>query len=360
MTPDIAWGFVVKTIQSISVAVVRFGAVFAVSLAAAAPVCAADLSFELAEPPASDWSSKFAAPPRTFVGEFALRFWAGQVNTAKNLYDPAGAALLSRLTYGDMSLYAGEAFSRFDFNNGLFVKGYVGGGVLWDGSLKDEDFGLPLPLQPYSATRSKQEDGSVSYVSIDAGFKLLRGPDFSIGVFGGYHFLRQTVVAFGCTQLADNPLICPPGLIPDFVKVISQTNSFNAVRVGVEAMVEFDRRWKLSVDAAWLPYVRLNGADTHALRIGTNFGDFTGPIPEDGNGWGYQVEGFLSYRMNDYWSVALGGRYWHAQSNGFTHFEGHVVGIPALPQPVHWKTESFGVLLQSTIKLGPYPIFSGS
>lgn len=50
---------------------------------------------------------------------------------------------------------------------------------------------------------------------------------------------------------------------------------------------------KLSVEGAWLPRVWLNGFDTHWLRIGVP-GGFTGPVPEDGRGWGYQFEGLLA------------------------------------------------------------------
>ena len=93
------------------------------------------------------------------------------------------------------------------------------------------------------------------------------------------------------------------------------------------------------------------------LRIGTAPGDFTGPIPEDGKGWGYQFDGFVSYRINDWLSMGAGGRYWHVQAKGHTHFEGHVVGINALPQVVHWRADHFGGFVQASIKFGPYPVF---
>ena len=34
----------------------------------------------------------------------------------------------------------------------------------------------------------------------------------------------------------------------------------------------------------------------------------------------------------------------------------HVVGFTALPQVVDWKVENFGVFLQASVKLGPYPV----
>jgi len=65
--------------------------------------------------------------------------------------------------------------------------------------------------------------------------------------------------------------------------------------------------------------VILNGVDNHLLRA-----DLGGGIREDGTGHGYQLEALLSYKITPFSSVGLGGRYWHMESNGNTHFE--VVG----------------------------------
>ena len=64
------------------------------------------------------------------------------------------------------------------------------------------------------------------------------------------------------------------------------------MRLSVDAAVEFGR-FKLSGDAAWLPYVAMYGWDTHWLRIGGNLGDFASAVPDDGRAGGYQLEAFL-------------------------------------------------------------------
>jgi hypothetical protein len=80
-------------------------------------------------------------------------------------------------------------------------------------------------------------------------------------------------------------------------------------------------------------------------------------VPEDGKGWGYQLEGFVSYRVTEAWSVGIGGRYWHMQTTeGLTHFENHIVGVTTIPQPVDWKVDNFGMFLQLSLKFGPYPV----
>src|SRR5262245_53584978 len=120
------------------VAVVRTAAAFAISLSTGAPVAAAD------------WSPAVVAVPAAYVGELGTRFWFGRAQTKKDLFDPSGTMLLSRLNYSDINIFTGEAFSRLDYNNGWFIKGYVGGGGLFGGNLKDEDF--PPVTTPYSAT----------------------------------------------------------------------------------------------------------------------------------------------------------------------------------------------------------------
>jgi hypothetical protein len=48
------------------------------------------------------------------------------------------------------------------------------------------------------------------------------------------------------------------------------------------------------------------------------------------------------------------------QTSGLAHFEGHVNGVQAFPQPVDWRTDSYGVFLQTGLKFGPYPIISSN
>jgi hypothetical protein len=281
-------------------------------------------------------------------------------STNKNLFDTTGSSLVSRLNYSKFSVVGGEAFTRFDFNNGWFLKGYLGGTGLWNGTLKDEDFDLPPPdfTAPYSATTSQQKFGSLFYFNTDLGLNVMRGPDFRIGAFVGYHFLRETVQAYGCIQIALSPEICGSGGVPDTIKTISQVNNWNSLRVGMDAAFDIGR-FRFAVEGAWLPYVQMFGSDAHWLRIdptNTVVGAFTGPIPEDGNGWGYQLEAVLSYRVNEMLNLGIGARYWHMETSGHTHFEGHVVGQTAFPQVLDWRVDNVGVFLQAALKLGPYPV----
>lgn len=306
------------------------------------------------EPVARRWHDFKALPVvavPAFQGEFGLRYWMNFGETAKNLYNIPGNAMVSRLTYDGLQGYAIELAGRIDHTSGFYLKGYAGIGIVNRGNLNDEDF--PPFLAPYSSTDSEQREGSMAYASIDLGFNLIRQPGFRLGAYAGYHYLDQSVSAYGCTQVATNNAICG-NPVPNNVLVITQSNHWNSVRVGLDATVRLGGPFSLTVDAAYLPYVKLNGGDSHWLRIGTAPGAFAGEIPEDGQGTGYQLEAALSYAVNRDVSIAVGGRYWRMDTNGHTHFEGNVVGMTAYPQPVDWKVESYGVFVQGSFKFGPY------
>lgn len=287
-----------------------------------------------------------------FEGEFGLRYWMNFGQTAKNLYNIPGTAMVSRLTYDGLVGHAVEAFGRVDHTSGFYLKGYVGIGIVNRGQLNDEDF--PPVIAPYSSTLSQQREGTIAYASADIGFNLIRQPGFRLGAYAGYHYLDQNVSAYGCTQVATNNAICGSP-IPDNVLGITQSNHWNSLRVGLDATIKLGGPFSLSLDAAYLPYVKLNGGDSHWLRIGTSTGSFTGEIPEDGTGTGYQLEAALAYAVSPDVKIAVGGRYWRMETNGYTHFENHVVGVNASPQPVDWKVESYGVFVQGSFKFGPYP-----
>lgn len=287
-----------------------------------------------------------------FEGEFGLRYWMNFGETAKNLYNIPGTAMVSRLTYDGLVGHAVEAFGRVDHTSGFYLKGYVGIGIVNRGQLNDEDF--PPFITPYSSTMSDQREGTIAYASADIGFNLIRQPGFRLGAYAGYHYLDQSVSAYGCGQVGSNAAICGTQ-IPNDVLVITQSNHWNSLRLGLDATVKLGGPFSLSLDAAWLPYVKLSGGDSHWLRIGTTPGSFTGEVPEDGQGTGYQLEAALAYAVNSNVKVAVGGRYWRMETNGLTHFENRVVGVNAFPQPVDWKVESYGVFVQGSFKFGPYP-----
>lgn len=282
------------------------------------------------------------AEPPAFTSSFGLRYWYGMGSTSKNLYGLARDELNSRLTYDGMRSHSAEIAYRLDSSIGLFWKGYAGGGLLTSGHLQDEDF--PPAISPYSSTTSTLQNQSIGYLNLDMGGALLRGADFRVDAFVGYHYLHQRMKAFGCQQTASNTDVCAGG-IPDSVAAIVEDDTWQGLRLGLNADFPVFDRLRLNLDAAWLPYVWMSGTDNHLLRP-----DLPVPTPEDGHGNGYQLEALLSYKVNDEISLGVGGRYWHMQSKGAAHFE--VFG--GSPQPLDFKADIYGVFVQGSYRFASF------
>jgi opacity protein-like surface antigen len=281
--------------------------------------------------------------------EIGLRTWYSMGHTAENLYDQSGSALVSRLTYGDLGAISAEGFLRIDDrNSGLFAKGFIGAGVINSGNLKDEDF--PPGISPYSSTNSAQHGGNLLYFSGDLGYDLWHGPNYKLGVFSGIFDEHEVLNAYGCTQTATNPAVCSPAISSQILGIANDAR-WLAARFGLNGEVTLGNRFKLSVDAAWLPYVSLNNSDTHWLRTQPVSGNFLGPIPEDGIGHnGVQIEAIVSYLISPTFSVGVGARYWRMEINGATHFENNIADGGGLQQVNNWVTERYGGFLQGAFK----------
>jgi outer membrane protease len=272
-----------------------------------------------------------------------VRYWYSTGKVQKTLYDGTGDLRLSRLTWTGQDGHTGEG----DFNitqSSVFAKGYLGAGIFSGGKLQDEDFPSP-GLAVYSSTDSRSKDGNLSYASIDLGYYVINAPGGKLGGFVGYHYDREKMSAFGCTQTAANPDICVPS-IANSVKVLTQEYNWNALRLGIAGEISPLPNFTLSAEAAWLPRVNVSGDDWHWLRIGT---DFNGPTPETGHGTGLQVEGLVNYRFENNVTLGVGGRYWHAEiPNGTAHFEDST--LSGGPQVEKIKSDRYGAFVQLGLK----------
>ncbi len=166
-----------------------------------------------------------------------------------------------------------------------------------------------------------------------------------LGGFVGYNLLHQEVSAFGCTQTATST-ICVPDIATS-VAVISQENDWHSLRVGLTGEVALGDRITVSAQGAWLPYVHLDGADSHLLESATPPAASPERFPKTETAGATSSKAWLESSVTNRFSVGVGGRYWHMQTSGDTHFEDHVVGVAASAQAVDWSVDTFGVLAQA-------------
>jgi hypothetical protein len=275
--------------------------------------------------------------------EFGARYWYSSGKLSKDLFTVGEAGLISSLTYNGLTGHAAELFGSAKQIDGLFVNWNAGLGKITAGRLTDQDF-PPFFPGPFSSTISDQGDGSLGYATFDLGYNFVNSNTWTVGLFAGFNFFRESVNALGCVQSAGNPDVCVPGIQGAGLTITERADWWSA-RLGVAADWIPLPRFKLSGNVAWVPFTRLEAIDTHVLRP-----DLLGGIPESGHGSGVQVEGIASYAFTDSFNVGVGVRYWYLQAHGSVDFG---AAIPdALPQPVSFKTDRFGVFLQGSYTFG--------
>jgi hypothetical protein len=277
-----------------------------------------------------------------FAVEGGFRYWYSR---GKNNYDyfadQTASLLVSRLSYTNLTANSGEFFFRADARHGLirnfFLKGYIGGGGVSGGRLSDED--LPPVVDPYSRTISSAA-GNLRYGSIDLGYNVYADERIRLGAFVGFHSWFESADARGCSQIGGNPFICGSSL-PSFVKVVSEKDRWNSLRVGTVIDVNLTDRLKWNGEIALISTSqRLQ--DTHYFTFGAD--------PAKGHGGGFQAETILKYQFTDNLSVGIGARWWHVKTHAIDQFG----------QLLKYRTDRYGLFVQASYRfnLGLFPIES--
>ena len=291
---------------------------------------------------AADWTFRPFEFPATYTADFGARFWYGQGTTAKNLYGSTGANLgLAADLQPTLRSSRPRLSPASTINNGWFAQGLCrwrrpvrrqaqGRGL----SAGDRSLFGDLELQPTTARHLRQHRRRLQ-ISARRRFpcrRLRRLP-----------LLRETVNAYGCSQIAANP--------NDLRRHSGHLQGHHAgqqlelaAASALDAAMSRSTALKLSLDAAYLPYVQLHGA----TRIGAHRPDQHDRrrfqrcrFPRTAPAGASSSRPSLSYRLTD---VSQRRRrrplLAHGRPRALTHFEGHVVGGTALPQPVTWKTDN--------------------
>lgn len=283
-----------------------------------------------ASEPRSDWVPGWEA-------EIGLRYWysSGNFQTTNSQSNTPNSAAASNLSYNGLTGHSGELFGRLDAPFNGFVKGFVGAGGITGGTMYDEDWGLGkvLSSEPtgYQITQSNI-GGSLSYLTVDLGYNVLRGPDHKVGLFVGYNRYQMSLNATGIYY----PVGPSVGAqYSSSVPTISDNSTWQSLRLGLSAQLWPWNRFRIDADLAYLPYVNLNGLDSHWLR-NANF-------PVNGTGNGVQGELVLSYYVTDAFSIGVGGRYWSMWTNSASYsFGGY--------EYVTESTNRYGVFLQGAYR----------
>jgi opacity protein-like surface antigen len=256
------------------------------------------------------------APPIAIWNDWQLdaggRYW---YSTGSSTNTSGAGTLVSRLPYTNLTGQSGEFFARVDTPSQVFVKGFIGAGGITSGKMNDEDWALveeptlgSFVPTGYEVTGSSAS-GWLKYGVADVGYNIFHNANYKVGPFLGYGYLHQTMNGFGCTQLTTPGSVCDPAR-PSNLPIISQDDTWQALRVGASAIVTIWDRLALNGDVAYLPYAQFSGLDSHWLRVPIAY------FPQSGTGHGVQTELILTYALTDYLNIGVGGRYWAIWSTG--------------------------------------------
>jgi hypothetical protein len=249
--------------------------------------------------------------------EVGIRWWQSRGKTqwshnaqgaAPFFGNPTSVLTYDKLDAGSLEIVAAKRFSR-----GFFLSGNLGGGNIHHGTLNDADY-LAGQVK-FSETNSSVTDGDLTYLTLDAGYDFLNSWRGSLGLFGGFNYWNERVVASGLTS------VVPAGAsgIPNNVAVITNDARWYSMRIGVTGRLRIGDSLNLSATVAAVPYTRLHNDDSHHLRSDL------GPTPNitmQGNGYGGQAEAEARYRIFKSTDIGLGVRYWKLKATGDIQFAG--------------------------------------
>ena len=252
--------------------------------------------------------------------ELGVRYWySGATSTRSHnaqRVDPSKGNPTSVLTYRDLQAHALELHGRKNLGNGTFIKGYAGLGDIKSGSFHDEDFDAGQVKS--QDTTSTVKGNYLRYATIDFGGDVWRFKNGTIGLFFGYQFWRERLDAYGVVFN-----VPPQGRSDgDSVPAVTNETTWQSLRVGLTGTAQFERRTRLVVEGALVPYAQVRDEDSHWLRVNPPDPDFfLGPAPNihiDGTGYGFQLEAELRHEVQRDWEIGAGLRYWWLRASDGT------------------------------------------
>lgn len=252
--------------------------------------------------------------------ELGLSSWISQGETTWNhdasRVDPLLGNPTSKLTYKDVGTNVIEFSGKMKFARRWFVRANYGTAAIGGGRLTDDDFLAADGGNPSSRTFSDLPGDSIWYVNGDVGLTVVNYPGHrgTLDLVVGYQYRREKheatgVTSVGCTPAGGGAGLCnPAGTVTNVGQpVITNTQTWNSLKLGVETEYRITRRLSVEGKAAFLPFTSLNNKDIHHLRTDLQ----QNPSFEmTGTGIGANLEGDVSYMVLKGLFLKVGYRYW--------------------------------------------------
>lgn len=296
------------------------------------------------EPPAAGQPVKEAAPagnasastgvppappkPKTVDVEFKVGSWlsTGETKWSHNasMLSTLVGNPTSALTYKDVGTNIIEFGGKATVLQRVFLRADYGFGGVGGGRMTDDDYvsaagatfyGTSTPgAQLVSRTHSDINGSDVRYFNADLGVTFFTFPEQkgSLSAFIGYQYWREAYSATGVTQVvctAVGTFCNAAGTVSNVGRtVISNTTSWNSIKLGLEGDYNVWSRLTLGGKAAFIPYTSLDNRDVHYLR--TDLAQ-NPSFKMTGSGLGFNAEGTASVRLVSTLFFDLGYRFWY-------------------------------------------------
>ncbi len=272
-------------------------------------------------------SYTYDTPHYTFT--IGFREWLSQGRSAHNIAGPGHSPnVLSELTWRGLNapvqILSAEYVTPFRPRTGSFLlNASLGGGIISNGSLIDQDWAGNNRTNKISETYSEQRNGHVLFVSVDAGWRPFqwKPPGYSGGslplvgawdLLIGFQYWQEQYQAYGVQDL-----LPPPSTpVPNSVIAITQTNEWYNFRLGSRLTIPLHERVAITGSAFYLPYTLYRSTDVHHLR--TDLQQDPSFLTTASGGNGVQLEAGLHVRAWKSLTLEAGYMYWDVRSGSGT------------------------------------------
>lgn len=220
--------------------------------------------------------------------DLAIGAWISTGNTQWEHNASSASTLLgnptSKLTYKDVGTNVVDLAGTLWITPRLFGRLNVGFASIGGGRLTDDDYLAADGGNPSSETFSDLKGDSMWYLNADFGKRIVEFPHSRgwLDLFLGYQYWYQRFTANGLGQVAcsnagqtvdldpgqpgTQPLCNPNQSVSSAIQVITNTASWQSLRVGGSAEYQLASRFSMRGTAALIPLSIIYNQDVHHLR----------------------------------------------------------------------------------------------
>jgi outer membrane protein Pom len=246
-----------------------------------------------------------------------VREWISQGRSAHNIGNPFGPPnVASELTWRGLNVPITQVSADLVVQNRFIVDLDIGYGARGHGTLLDQDWRGDNRTNKLFETLSDVSGANVLTISASTGIRMVswnvRNNPIPGGIDAlvGYQYWRERYEASGIQNLLTGT--------SSFIGVtaITQTNTWNSIRIGTRATVPFFSRLALKGSAFYIPFTSYRNEDIHHLR--TDLRKDPSFLSTATGGSGVQLEGSLMVRVWRRLTVEAGYAYWDIRSGSGT------------------------------------------